>query len=141
MTSDFTMISPNASLTSAADVISATNAKCFPVGNNGTLAALVTRQRIEQEMQLNKDATVHDLLISEFGHVHPDHSLEVVIDRLGNNPGLLPVVSRNNSAHILGVITPQSLAGFVRKNLGNQRREWIEHLKSSDPGESANGTS
>ena len=50
MTSDFTMISPDASVASAADAVSTTGAKCFLVGNNGTVAGLITRDRIEQEM-------------------------------------------------------------------------------------------
>jgi chloride channel protein, CIC family len=122
MTSDFTMISPNTSVASAADAVSATSAKCFLVGGDGTISGLITRECIEQEMQTDRaSAPVHDLVISEFGHVHPDHSLEVVIDRLGKSPGLLPVVSRSNSQHVVGVITPESLARFVQTNWGNHR--------------------
>jgi len=114
------MISPSVSVACAADAISKTTAKCFLVGDDGTISGLITRDRIEQEMQSDKqDAPVHDFLISELGHVHPDHSLEVVIDRLGKSPGLLPVVSRTNSQRVLGVITPESLARFVQTNWGN----------------------
>ena len=120
MTSDFTMISPDTSVANAADVATATDAKCFMVGDDGTVAGLITRDRIEQEKSSWADAPVHDFLISDFGHVHPDHSLEVVIDRLAKSPGLLPVVSRSNSQHVVGVITPQTLAQFVQKNWTNQ---------------------
>ena len=120
MTSDFTMISPDTSVATAADVVTATDAKCFMVGDDGTVAGLITRDRIEQEKSSWADAPVHDFLISDFGHVHPDHSLEVVIDRLAKSPGLLPVVSRSNSQHVVGVITPQTLAQFVQKNWTNQ---------------------
>jgi len=121
MTPEFTMISPNASVSSVADALSATNAKCLLVGDDGTVSGLVTRERIDQELQSNRaDERIQDLVISEFGHVHPDHSLEVVIDRLGKSPGLLPVVSRGNSQHVVGVITPQSLAQFVQKNCERQ---------------------
>jgi chloride channel protein, CIC family len=119
MTLDFTMISPNVSVASAADAVATTNAKCFLVGDDETVSGLVTRERIEQEMQSKGDGTIQDLTISEFGHVHPDHSLEVVIDRLGKSPGLLPVVSRSNSQHVVGVITPELLARFVQANWGN----------------------
>lgn len=119
MTSDFTMISPDTSVANAADVVTATDAKCFMVGDDGTVAGLITRDRIEQEKSSWADAPVHDFLISDFGHVHPDHSLEVVIDRLAKSPGLLPVVSRSNSQHVVGVITPQTLAQFVQKNWTN----------------------
>ena len=119
MTSDFTMISPNTSVASAADAASATSAKCFLVGDDGTVDGLITRDQIEREKSNNADAPVHNFIISKFGHVHPDHSLEVVIDRLGESPGLLPVVSRSNSQHVVGVITPQTLAQFVQKDWGN----------------------
>ncbi|HTY84591.1 MAG TPA: chloride channel protein [Silvibacterium sp.] len=119
MTSDFTMISPNSSVASAADAASATSAKCFLVGDDGTVDGLITRDQIEREKSNNADAPVHNFIISKFGHVHPDHSLEVVIDRLGESPGLLPVVSRSNSQHVVGVITPQTLAQFVQKDWGN----------------------
>ena len=121
MTSDFTMISPNASVANAADTVAATNARCFLVGDDGTVSGLVMRERIDQELQSNRaDEKIQELAISEFGHVHPDHSLEVVIDRLGKSPGLLPVVSRGNSQHVVGVITPQSLTQFVQKNWEKQ---------------------
>ena len=120
MISDFTMIAPNASVAGAADAASTTSEKCFLVGADGTVSGLITRDRIEQEMQSSHaDSPIHDLVISEYGHVHPDHSLEVVIDRMGQGPGLLPVVSRSNSQHVVGVITPQTLAQFVQKNWGN----------------------
>ncbi len=31
------------------------------------------------------------------------HQLELVLERLGRNPGILPVVSRSEANHILGV--------------------------------------
>ncbi|HZD50229.1 MAG TPA: chloride channel protein [Silvibacterium sp.] len=119
MTPEFTMISPNASIASAADAISKTNGKAFLVGDDGTVSGLITRDLIEKEKTVKADAPVHDFAISEFEHVHPDHSLEVVIDRLGKSPGLLPVVSRSNAQQILGVITPQSLTQFVQRNWEN----------------------
>jgi CIC family chloride channel protein len=120
MSSNFTMISPNASVADAADAAVATNAKCLLVGDDGNVSGLVMRERLDKELQSNRaDERIQDLVISEFGHVHPDHSLEMVIDRLGKSPGLLPVVSRSNSQHVVGVITPESLARFVQTNWGN----------------------
>ena len=70
-------------------------------------------------MTAKADAPVHEFVISDYGHVHPDHSLEVVIDRLGKSPGLLPVVSRADTQKVVGVTTPQTLAQFVQKNWEN----------------------
>lgn len=121
MSTNFTMISPNISVAGAADAISRTTERCFLVGDDAEISGLITRDRIEQEMQSKMlDAPVHDFVISDFRHVHPDHSLEVVIDRLGKSPGLLPVVSRSNSQQVLGVITPESLTRLVQMNWRSQ---------------------
>ena len=61
---------------------------------------------------------MQEFVISEYGHVHPDHSLEVVIDRLGKSPGLLPVVSRADTQKVVGVITPQTLGAVCAEELG-----------------------
>jgi len=42
-------------------------------------------------------------------HVHPDHALDVVLDRLAQSDGRLPVVSRTDARRQLGVITLHSL--------------------------------
>jgi CIC family chloride channel protein len=45
-------------------------------------------------------------------HVHPDHELDVVLDRLTQTDGELPVVSRTDARRQLGVITVDSLVAF-----------------------------
>ncbi len=41
-----------------------------------------------------------------FPHVHADHGLHLALERLGSNRlDLLPVVSRANAHHLLGVVT------------------------------------
>ena len=55
------------------------------------------------------------LLTRNFAHVHPDHSLELVLERLSRNPGLLPVVSRSEVHHVEGTITPQGIVEFLQK--------------------------
>ncbi len=117
MTRDFTMIPPDSSIAFASDMAAASDAKCFLIGDDGAVSGLITRARIEQAMQSGKsDAPVHDFVVSGYKHVHPEHSLEIVIDRLGKNPGLLPVVSRSNRRDVVGVITPQTLIHFVQRS-------------------------
>jgi hypothetical protein len=47
-------------------------------------------------------------------HVHPDHPLELVIERLKRNPGILPVLSRSHVRRLEGIITPDSLLTFLQ---------------------------
>jgi CIC family chloride channel protein len=46
-------------------------------------------------------------------HVHPDHPLDLVIERLALADGTLPVVDRRDVSRVIGVITPESLLGSV----------------------------
>jgi CBS domain-containing protein len=48
-------------------------------------------------------------------HVHPDHALDLVIERMAEVDGPLPVVSRANSRHVEGVITPSAISAFLSK--------------------------
>lgn len=46
-------------------------------------------------------------------YVHPDHPLDVVIDRLAQSRGVLPVVSREQAGHVVGAITSESLTRSI----------------------------
>lgn len=43
------------------------------------------------------------------GHVHPDHPLDLVVERFRRGPGFLPVLSRGGEALVVGVVTRGSL--------------------------------
>jgi predicted transcriptional regulator len=66
------------------------------------------------------EAPITTIVTDNYAHVHPDHPLERVLDRLAKNPGLLPVVSRSVN-RVEGVITPQTLVQFVQENWKDQR--------------------
>jgi chloride channel protein, CIC family len=123
MTQDFTLIPPDIPIESAVRSLPATDSSCFLVGSNGFYSGLVTQEQLEQALQSGKaDASVASVLINDCAHVHPDHQLEVVLERLGRNPGILPVVSRSEVNHILGVITPELVLQFLQKVCQDQTR-------------------
>ena len=129
MTSQFKLLPPAALVEDAARVASDDGAKCFLVGENGLYSGLVTRDRIEQALQSGKAATpISILVIKDPVHVHPDHPLEVVLERLGKSPGILPVVSRSEVRHVEGVITPQTVMQSLQKT-------WHDQTTQSPDGE------
>lgn len=76
---------------------------------------MLTRDRLERAIGAGQEsAPIYNLALSDYRYVHPDHSLEIVIDRLGQTPGLLPVVSRSNMQQLVGMITSESLMQFVK---------------------------
>jgi CIC family chloride channel protein len=90
------------------------------VGAPDHVLGVVTRARLEAAATGgHPDAPVSALVGSAFLHVHPDHPLDVVLDRLGQSDGLLPVVSRTEAHRLEGVVTPQGLlAGHAARTIG-----------------------
>jgi CIC family chloride channel protein len=120
MTNQFTSIPPDSSIEVASKVLAESSDRCFLVGRNGTYEGLVSRDSIEQAQRSGRrEESVASLLISDPAHVHPDHPFDLVLSRLAQNPGLLPVLSRTDVHHIEGVITPQTLIQFVQKTAEN----------------------
>ena len=133
MTSDFIMIPPDVSVRTAWNMVAKAKAKAFLVGNEGLVSGLVTRALLEREMRhAQTDVRVGGLVASDYRPVHPDQSLEVVISQLGKYPGLLPVVSRNDTRHALGVITPESLMQFVQRTWDQEDSRAAETLPGHD---------
>jgi CIC family chloride channel protein len=116
MSRDFTMIPPDATAKSALEVLQKSSWQWLLVGNDGLYVGLIQRERVEEVVNRGAAETVvRDLIRIDCAHAHPDHSLEVVLERLGNNPGILPVVSRKHVREVLGIITPQTVIQFLEK--------------------------
>jgi CIC family chloride channel protein len=49
-------------------------------------------------------------------HVHPDHSLAVVMERLAEAEHELPVVSREDSRHVVGMVTLADVRRAIRQS-------------------------
>ena len=62
---------------------------------------------------------IRDLVDRTFSHAHPDHSLDVVLERLSDSDGLLPIVSRHDTRRVEGVVTLADVARVV----GRARRK------------------
>jgi len=116
MKRDFNSISPDSSVEVASRLITDSRERCFLVGINRSYSGLVTRDGIEQAIRTGMgEASISSLLIKNAPHTHPDHSLEVVLKRMSQSPGLVPVLNRIDVHHVEGVITPQTLMDFLRK--------------------------
>ena len=71
------------------------DAQSFLVGSDGVYSGLLTRDQIESALKSgDAEAPIRTIVRDSFAHTHPDHRLEIVLERLAKNPGLLPVVSR-----------------------------------------------
>ena len=77
------------------------------VGDGDRLLGMVSRRQIADAMRDGAGAApLASLVPSVAVHTHPDHPLDVVMARLAEGNGIVPVVSRENVNEIVGVITP-----------------------------------
>jgi len=87
----------------------------YLVGTPENVLGTVTLEQLKSALDSGRGrdsvATVAD---KTFAHVHPDHPLDVVMERLAESHGLLPVVSRAESGRVEGVITFDDITRFAK---------------------------
>jgi CIC family chloride channel protein len=110
--------------TSVADALSrrATSAlDAWPVLEGAELQGMVERRELQGALAagrgdqalaalLRERPSLHSSDAAALPHVHPDHSLTLALERMGAlRHTVLPVVSRSNIRHLLGVVTLQDV--------------------------------
>ncbi len=116
MTREFTLIPPDTPIANVLEVVAHPDWPAFPVGSDGLYSGLVTRDEIQGALRSEMaDEPISTLAIKYYEHVHPDHPLELALERLRRNPGILPVVSRSEVRQIQGVITPATMIQFLQE--------------------------
>lgn len=90
------------------------------VGAPDALVGLLRPDRVAEAMQSGHGSqTVEALSDASFPHAHPDHPIDVVLERLADSDGLLPIINRDNTRRVEGVITMDDLT----RVLGRRRRK------------------
>lgn len=80
------------------------------VGTPERLLGVLTRRRLAQARGDGRGAVaVGEIADRSFAHVHADHALDVVLERMPAPEAVLPVVRRDRASAVLGVITLESL--------------------------------
>jgi CIC family chloride channel protein len=89
----------------------------WPVVEDGELLGMVARAELERALAdgwgsrrllelLRERSSAHPAESATLPHVHPDHSLTLALERMGAmRYNVLPVVSRANIHHLLGLVT------------------------------------
>jgi chloride channel protein, CIC family len=105
----------------------------WPVVDGGDLQGMIARRELEDAVAAGRGDQPIAMLLRErpsphrpdaaaLPHVHPDHSLTLALERMGAlRHTVLPVVSRSNIRHLLGVVTLQDVLeayGIARTRRG-----------------------
>jgi CIC family chloride channel protein len=76
------------------------------VGTSTELIGLLRPVRLTEAMEAGRSQErIDDLVDTVFNHAHPDHGVDIVLERLAGSEGLLPILSRDNIRRIEGVVT------------------------------------
>jgi CIC family chloride channel protein len=110
------LIATDRSVESVWREIEAAGAHPWLVGTPDDLIGLLRPQRVAEATQAGRGAeTIEALAETSFPHAHPDHPADVVLERLADSDGLLPVISRENVRHVEGVITLDDVMRVFRR--------------------------
>ena len=91
-------------------------ASAFLIGTPERLVGMVSAQQLAAAVESGRlSDAVGSLLDDEIVHAHPDHPSETVLERLAHTGGILPIVSRDDTQRILGVVTFPHIMQFMRK--------------------------
>lgn len=117
MAPDPLFIPETSSIGAAWRVVESGTASAFLVGSRESFAGLVKRQDLEEGARSGRsEAPVTSLVVPESPHVHPDHPLELVLERFRASPGLMPVLSRGAVHRVEGAITVETILRFVQSD-------------------------
>ena len=84
--------------------------------HTGAIVGLVNAQQLAAAVESGHlSDPVASLLDHEIVHAHPDHPSETVLERLAQTGGILPIVSRDDTQRVLGVVTFPHIMQFMRK--------------------------
>jgi CIC family chloride channel protein len=99
-----------------AEALASSEAVAGVISGHGRAPVYVTRDELLAALKDGRaSAPVHHLAREAGIHVHPDQGLDVVVDRYRHSRGVLPVVSRENVAEIVGLITEREITRFVSR--------------------------
>lgn len=84
--------------------------RAWLVGTRDDLIGLLRPERVMEAIQAGRGSgTIGTLIDVSFHHAHSDHLVDIVLERLADGEGVLPIVSRDDIRRVEGVITPDDV--------------------------------
>ena len=116
MGSEVSLIPPETTVQTMWETSRRDGAPAFLIGTPERLVGMVNAQQLAAAVESGHlSDPVGSLLDHEIVHAHPDHPSEIVLERLAQTGGVLPIVSRDDTQRVLGVVTFPHIMQFMRK--------------------------
>lgn len=112
------LVAPDLTIRSVWERVATGPEQVYLIGDHERLKGLLPRARLEAALQEGKqDQPIGMLLGAGFVHAHPDHPSHVVLDRLAQSDGALPIVSREHAAAVLGIVTADDIVRYLAERV------------------------
>lgn len=110
MQTDVALLPPDLTIEQAWRRFNAEAPLQYLVGADRHLVGVVQFEDLDKALAAGKGAkSLWSVVDHDFIHAHPDQAIDVVLDRLSQAGGILPVISRTDANHLEGVITLDDL--------------------------------
>ena len=114
MSVDTLRLGADQTVDAACSAARADGAHAFLVVSQDGVSGVVTRGALAGAVEAGRGhKTVGTIAEAITVHAHPDHSFDVVFNRLLQSDGLLPVLSRDAARHVAGVVTLEHVVQFI----------------------------
>jgi CIC family chloride channel protein len=122
MDTDVSFLGPDVSVERAWQWAVEHDAPACLVGTRDRLEGVATFDQLEQWRLAGKSGDMVGTLVDGlYVHAHPDQPIDIVLERLSESGGVLPVVSRTEARHVEGVVTPHSLVKLNKSRIRTRR--------------------
>src|SRR3954469_16684198 len=92
------------------------------VGTPEELVGVITPERVTRAKAAGRGGEpIRQLVDGTYTHAHPDHPLDVVLERLSESDGILPIVSRDDIRRVEGVVTLADVTRVVGRARASRR--------------------
>ncbi len=110
MSKDVELIAPGLAIEEAWVRLGASTAPVALVGESGVLSGRITRENVQRAIaEGHGGEPVQSIVEADVVHVHPDHPIDLVLERFAGSGNVLPVVSRADARRLEGVVTLDSI--------------------------------
>lgn len=114
MTGEFEMLPEDTPIADAA-ARAAAGERVHLVGERHALVGTVSAERLRDALSAGRGAeSVGAVAEPTAVHAHPDHPIDVLVERLAHSNGVLPIVSRADAKMVLGIVTVERIMRALR---------------------------
>jgi CBS domain-containing protein len=116
MAATVTSVSDDVTVAQALECLDGADSVLSVIDRDDRLVAAVTRAQLAMAVDEGRSAVpLAAVGLPALVHAHPDHASDIVLERMAQTDGVLPIVSRDNAQKMLGVVTFPLIMRYMQR--------------------------